>query len=121
MVRAVRSSSGWKRNSLSAVGLQEGPVNGFNHPVPDFYRQIGFEIAQKPINRGIARARNGRAGQFIGVFAASQVDCVRLILCSRGFQQYAIAQTPRVVAYRLPKFVRALPFSLTAPNLWLRA
>jgi DNA-binding transcriptional MerR regulator len=34
---------------------------------------------------------------------------------------YAIAQTPRVVAYRLPKFVRALPFSLTAPNLWPRA
>jgi hypothetical protein len=32
----------------------------------------------------------------------------RLIRCLRGFQLYAITQTPRVVACRPPKFVRAL-------------
>jgi D-arabinose 1-dehydrogenase-like Zn-dependent alcohol dehydrogenase len=74
----------------------------------DFYRQTRFEIAQKPINERVFRAPVRRAGQFIGFFAKSDVDCARLIRCWREFQQYAIAQIPRVVAYRLPKFAKAL-------------
>jgi hypothetical protein len=41
-------------------------------------------------------------------FAESNVDCARLMRCLHAFQQNAITQAPRVVAYRLPKFVRAL-------------
>jgi hypothetical protein len=40
--------------------------------------------------------------------AVSYDDCSRLIRCLHAFQQHAITQAPRFVAYRLPKFVRAL-------------
>jgi hypothetical protein len=83
-------------------------VKGFRHPISDFYRQTRFEYAQEPANSGVFRAPNRLARQFIGFFAESHVNRARLIRCVRGFQRYAITQTPRVVACRLPKFVRAL-------------
>jgi hypothetical protein len=67
-----------------------------------------LKLLEKPANKGIFRAPNRRAGQFIGFFAESHGDCARLIRCLHTFQQNAITQPPRVVACRLPKFVRAL-------------
>jgi hypothetical protein len=112
-----RNSLKFKRSSFGVYRINRLPANRFDgksdgktfrRPVSDFYRQTRFEFAQKPTNSGVFRAPNGRAEQFIGFFVENDVDYARLIRCLRGFQQYATTQTPRVVAYRLPKFVRAL-------------